>query len=174
MKKVRDEPRSGKIKKPRPDPPDPPVIDPDPPDYIILPVPIPIPGPVPLPDPPPSYDYGYYVEEPPPTNMETASIILTSATLVWNASYIRAGDSNAFVATAGIFTGLSSLAMAFSDQARYPILDFLLGTTQLVLSIANFSNGVQFASPADDDYYSDSYYSPPSTDVNLINYSYSF
>jgi hypothetical protein len=175
MKKVRPEPRPDKVKTPRPDPPAPPrIIYPHPP-LPGPPIPIPSPGPIIIREIEYIYieSYPYYDEQEPATNVETASIILTCATLVWNGSYVHTGDSNAFVATTGIFTGLSSLAMAFSDRARYPILNFLLGTTQLVLSIANFSNGVEFGSPVEDDgYYSESYYS--STPTNGISYSYSF
>jgi hypothetical protein len=173
MKKVRPEPRPDKVKTPRPDPREP-RVDPVPPEIIFIRDPIF----VPLPSPPPPYEDYYYIEsygEPTSTNLEMASMILTSATLVWNGSYVHTGDSNAFVATAGFFTGVSSLAMAFSDGARYPVVDFLLGTAQIVFSIANLSNSLERSDTYEDEgYYSESYYSPPSTDVNLINYSYSF
>lgn len=173
MKPIRPEPRPDKEKRPRPEPGDPPPGDRRPPPPPPLPPPVIIIDP--WPDPYPiiieERTYFDYAPEPPPDNAETASMLLTGATLVWNGVYIQAGQPNEFVATAGFITGVTSLAMAFRSGSERSITHFLLGTAQIVFSVANLAGGLER-----NDYYPDynSDYAPPSTNVNLINYSLSF
>jgi hypothetical protein len=118
--------------------------------------------------PAPVYDYddGDRLRE-----VETASLLLSGATMVWNGVFINAGEPNELVATAGFFTGLSSLALGFSGRAEQPVLHVLFGTASIAFSVLNLSGALDRPDGYEDTYYyDDTYYNS----ANMVSYSYSF
>ena len=172
-----DRGRSKKSKKPRTRPKDPPADD-----YKIVRRP-----------PPPPRGAGYppvthpvYVEithyysdyadtEPNVIDGETASIIFTTTSLLFNAAYISIGQPNTLAAAAGFVFGATSMVVASRDNSRHRGLHYLLGAASIALSVWNLSGGVQPTGPPDDrvvygDYSASAYNSAPPS----LGFSYTF
>ncbi len=144
-----------------------------------------IPGPPGIPGDPED-DWGYevvYVEDhysadestEVPKNIDFTTMLLTSVTIVWNTVYIKSGQPNEFVATAGFFTGVSSLALAFSGKSNHSEMCVLFGTAAIVFSVLNLAGGMDPPDQAEYRYYDDDpYYNSRSTFANQVEYSYSF
>ena len=174
-KKPRPGPRNPKEKTPRPNPP-------AGGGRRIDPVPGPRPGPPwPIPIiiyPQPAYfevyDPYYEEDEVPYRNVDLTNMLLTSATLVWNAFYIHTGQPNEFVATAGFITGASSLVLAFSDKSDHAATNFLLGIASITFSVLNLAGGFDgFQTPVDQAYYDSSYSNEPRIKTHFV-YSCNF
>jgi hypothetical protein len=139
----------------------------------------------PLPMPAPVYtdlDAVYYetdvyvedqVSETDVGHVEAYNMLFTTASIALNGVLVNAGETNEFAAVVGMLFGCTSLALASSGEADYPLLDFLLGTASVGLGLWNLFGGIQ---RVDSTYEEVDYYSSDAStfESNLQSVSYSF
>lgn len=118
----------------------------------------------------------YYVgTEPTELNVETTTMIFTSASIVFNAAFIAIGDRSSLAAAAGILFGISSVAVASKEDATHSGLNYLLGATSIALSIWNLSGGIQANGPPDEfNVYEKTASSTYNPSGQAVSFSYSF
>jgi len=123
----------------------------------------------------PYYEETYYYDQEPTYNVETASLIFTTSSLVLNYVFIREGQTNEFAAGIGMVFGITSLAVASRSGAKHPFFGYLVGVSAIAFSVWNLSGGMdQTHTYEDTELYDPYYYATTAPAGQTVGWSFSF